>query len=391
VIRGTKIGSILAGLIVYGWMVVPTLSAETEVEWKGELTAWTSAWRLEETNVELGFRYLPGVTFFAPLSSVWSWDAEATVNLYGITHNPAHRDFTSVNDARWYRLWSRWYTDRFEVRLGMQEIAFGPAKLLRTLRWFDQKDSRDPTEFTEGVRGLLFRYYFENQSNLWGWLMTGNDEPMGISPLVTLRDTIEGGGRWQWLSGPAEFGITVHRRRVDPAGQYGAGWLPSAPTVEERLGFDCSLNLGVGLYGEGALIRLEDGGRLPDVQRWLTLGADYTFDIGDGLGTMLELMTVNVRSNSTPTIDVTDRIWAFSGQYGLNLLDRLEWLVFRHEAGPVTLVQAFWKRTTDEVDFTAVFSKGFCPKETAASPIPAVFLAGAACGEGIRLMVQYHY
>jgi hypothetical protein len=391
VIGGTRIGSVLAGVIVYVWMVVPTLLAGTEVEWKGELTAWTSASRFEDTTVALGFRYLPGVTISAPLVGEWQWDAEATVNLYGLTRNPGGGDSTCINDARFYRLWSRWYSEAFEIRLGMQEISFGPAKLLRTLRWFDQKDSLDPTGFTEGVRGLLLRYYFESNTNLWGWLMAGNDEPMGISPLITLRDTIEGGGRWQWLSGPAEFGVTVHRRRVDPVGQLGSGLPASLPTVEERLGFDVGLNLGIGLYAEGALIRLEEGGGLPEEQRWSTLGADYTFDIGEGLGAMVELMTVNVRSKVAPTIDETNRIWAFSGQYGLNLFDRLELLAFRHEGSAVTLLQAFWKRTTDDFDVTTVLTRGFCPDKATSAALPVFFPLGDVCGEGLRLMVQYHY
>jgi hypothetical protein len=49
----------------------------------------------------------------------------------------------------------------------LQKINFGSASMLRPLMWFDQMDPRDPLQLTDGVWGLLGRYYFLNNANIW--------------------------------------------------------------------------------------------------------------------------------------------------------------------------------------------------------------------------------
>ena len=68
----------------------------------------------------------------------------------------------------------RYSSDQFELRLGLQKINFGSASMLRPLMWFDQMDPRDPLHLTDGVWGLLARYYFLNNANIWLWGLYGN-------------------------------------------------------------------------------------------------------------------------------------------------------------------------------------------------------------------------
>jgi len=51
----------------------------------------------------------------------------------------------------------------------LQKINFGSATLFRLLMWFDRIDPRDPLKLTDGVYGLLLRYYFHNNTNIWLW------------------------------------------------------------------------------------------------------------------------------------------------------------------------------------------------------------------------------
>jgi hypothetical protein len=67
--------------------------------------------------------------------------------------------FSSNGDIKPYRLWARYSTSQLEIRAGLQKINFGSANILRPLMWFDQMDPRDPLQLTDGVWGILGRYY----------------------------------------------------------------------------------------------------------------------------------------------------------------------------------------------------------------------------------------
>ena len=62
-------------------------------------------------------------------------------------------------EAKFYRCFARLSHQRSAVRVGLQQLNFGPGRILRALQWFDQLDSRDPTQFTLGVYGALLRQY----------------------------------------------------------------------------------------------------------------------------------------------------------------------------------------------------------------------------------------
>ena len=75
--------------------------------------------------------------------------------------------------------------------------------LLRPLMWFDRIDPNDPLQLTEGVYGLLLKYTFLNNANIWLWGLYGNDDPKGWEAVPTQRKSAEYGGRLQapFLSG----------------------------------------------------------------------------------------------------------------------------------------------------------------------------------------------
>ena len=79
-----------------------------------------------------------------------------------------------------YRVWFRYQIKNWEFRVGLQKIDFGVAQLLRPIQWFNQIDPRDPLGLTNGVRGLLIRHYFKNNSNLWVWGLYGNEKQRGF-------------------------------------------------------------------------------------------------------------------------------------------------------------------------------------------------------------------
>jgi hypothetical protein len=151
--------------------------------------------------------------------------------------------------------------------------------------WFDQLDPRDPLQLTDGVYALLSRYYFRNNANAWLWMLWGNDKPKGWETVPSVRKIPELGGRMQFPVPKGEIALSYHHRTadlngiIDPMNIHGAATYP-----EDRLGLDGKLDLGVGLWGEYALIHSTlDTAYFKPWSKLFTLGMDYTFNLGNGL------------------------------------------------------------------------------------------------------------
>ena len=77
--------------------------------------------------------------------------------------------------------------NKLHIEPGLQKINFGSATMLRPLMWFDQVDPRDPLQLTDGVWGVLGRYYFLNNANIWLWGLYGNKNPGDTANLLVQR------------------------------------------------------------------------------------------------------------------------------------------------------------------------------------------------------------
>ena len=145
-------------------------------------------------------------------------------------------------------MWIRLSSTQYELRAGLQKINFGSASIFRPLMWFDQMDARDPLQITDGVYGLLFRYYFVNNVNIWAWGLFGNMKTKGWEARPTRKYSLEYGARIQVPLFKGELAATYHRRSAD----FGEGFLPVAqegdPAVpENRFGIDGKWDIGIGL------------------------------------------------------------------------------------------------------------------------------------------------
>lgn len=231
-------------------------------------------------------RYIPQVNFERPTGGKGLFDIEVSGNFYG-SAGTLGGNWSSQGKIRPYRAWLRYSNDRMELRAGLQKINFGSAQLLRPLMWFDSLDPRDPLQFTEGVWGGLFRYYFKNNANLWFWALTGNNKRKGWEMTTnTKRFSPEFGGRFQMSVPSGETAVTLHYRE--------STFIPSSDqgieTGEFRVGLDTKVDVGVGLCLETTYQRmLKDVGPLNN-QLAITGGIDYTFGLGNGLGANLEHM-----------------------------------------------------------------------------------------------------
>jgi hypothetical protein len=271
---------------------------------------------------------------------------DISFNTYGTADFYSHDRLETDADLKPYRLWARFAGMQFEMRGGLQKINFGSATLFRPLRWFDTLDPRDPLKLTDGVYALLLRYYFQNNMNIWLWSLYGNEDPKGWEIVGTEDGVPEFGGRLQLPISTGEAALSCHHRRAD------FSYAGDGAVEENRLALDGKWDIGIGLWFEGSLVWRrsipgESGGT--DYQRMLTLGTDYTFDIGNGLAVLAEFFHS----------EGTDFIGA-SVNYPLGLLDEVSGIYNRDLTNEENSYSLRWQRCYDN---WILHLSGFMPEK----------------------------
>ncbi len=108
----------------------------------GQFSGWTIQSRHDnEWHNQTGVRYLPELTLEQSLADLALVDLETSLNGFVVYDT---ENSTGDGKLKLYRLKLRYATAQTETRLGLQRLNFGPAQLLRSLKWFDQLDPRDP-------------------------------------------------------------------------------------------------------------------------------------------------------------------------------------------------------------------------------------------------------
>ena len=273
------------------WLVLaglPLLStAQDSLSFKGQASGWLHYNGGNDLPLYLGGRYIPQLNYDLDLKHDYKVDFEASLNINGSAGFSPDDSIASYGQFKPYRLWARYSSRQFELLAGLQKINFGSASLLRPLMWFDQVDPRDPLKLTDGVWGILGRYYFLNNANIWLWVLYGNSKPKGWEYSGTKSTIPEFGGRIQFPVPSGEAGLSYHHRVADtrnliePSLQYS-----DAP--KNRLGFDIKLDLTIGLWFEGSWVHSKKNLGVLTNQEILNAGADFTFGIGNGLYLIFE-------------------------------------------------------------------------------------------------------
>ena len=291
----------------------------------GQASAYASYSPKNDLDMFTGGRYLPELNYGYTFKNESLLDFEASANIYGSTlFHPFDRSQTD-GEIRPYRLWGRYSGKQYEVRVGLQKIDFGTAMILRSLQWFDEIDPRDPLQFTSGVYGILGRYYFLNNANIWTWVLYGNENPRGFELMKNNQDIPEFGGRVQFPIPRGEIGGTYHHRNASSADLAG---FPSYDNIpENRYALDGKWDVEVGLWFEAVHIsKTKNVGMLTN-QTYLTLGVDYTFGIGSGLNVTLESM-LSTYDKKAFAFENTSNVSATSISYPLGFFDSISAMAY---------------------------------------------------------------
>lgn len=353
----------------------------------GLCVSWMIGKFEERVNPQLGLRYIPEFSLKNSFSGDYVLDAEFSLNGYGVVQFDSADEVETDGEIKPYRLWLRFSSSQFEARLGLQKINFGSAMLLRSLMWFDRIDPRDPLQLTDGVYGLLIRYYFLNNSNIWLWGLYGNDEPKGFEAIPNAEDTIELGGRFQVPVGNGELAFTYHHRQVDLSkGPFPISSPSASPVPENRYALDGKWDIGIGIWFEGALIHQHSDELLHPWRRALTLGMDYTFNWGNGLNFLVEYFV----------FETSKDLWGsgedvqFAGvmlHYPLGLLDAINFISFYDFDNKDLYSFVRWERTYDRWSFHVM---GFWNPDRF-QVYPTRPESSQFAGKGIQIMAVYYY
>lgn len=329
--------------------------AQTALSQTGELHGEASAWLTANPGtsplVQTGLRYIPNLLVKKQLSDGFNADMELSLNSFATARLTTDEHPSYEWNAKPYRAWLRLSTDRFETRVGLQKINFGSALLFRPLMWFDRLDPRDPLQLTDGVYAVLARYYFPNSANLWLWGLYGNKDTKGWELAPTEKETVEYGGRAQSPLWTGEVGVTYHHRRADLTPLIVIhNDMSSLVAPEDRLGFDGKWDIGIGVWFEAVLIRQESDLLPAKYQRQWTVGADYTFPVGNGLYVATEYF--RSEDPSEPFASATGTGFsALSLNYPVGLVDQVSAIIYRDWTNHEWYRLMTWQRTYDNWRF----------------------------------------
>ncbi|MDO9576546.1 MAG: hypothetical protein Q7J16_01545 [Candidatus Cloacimonadales bacterium] len=297
-----------------------TLLFGMEFDLKNKITLSGRLFENESTqNYHLNANSKPDlfVTIFG--NDKFTIDTEQSLDLSYKNSKPESSENNKF-DLNLYRSWFRFSTTQFELRIGKQKINFGPAQILRPLKWFDTIDPTDPQKNSEGVDALLFRYYFLNNANFWFWAI----DPENIFPdheYIQQSDGYEYGGRFQYPFKYCEAAFSYHHRDLYKDIEY-----PLKFDTEDRFGLDYRWDFQIGLWIETMYFALSNADSIR-YNHLFTVGADYTFPIGSGLYALAEHMFYESMTADFPALFQQSSASALMFTYPIGLFDSATALV----------------------------------------------------------------
>jgi hypothetical protein len=315
----------------------------------GQVIGWTTVNPSEPFQAQGGLRYIPELKFEVPLGKL-SLEGEGSLNIWGTSTYTGADTLAYDSKVGLYRAWARISGDQWELRAGLQKINFGSARMLRPLMWFDRIDPRDPLQLTDGVYGLLGRYYFLNNANIWLWGLFGNDEIKGLEQFPTKEKGFEYGGRLQLPVWIGEAALSYHHREADPDAILPDSLHTDNTYPENRIAFDTKVDLGVGLWLEGSLTHHQMDFSPIDFTTLLNAGVDYTFNMGNGLNIMSEFFLM-LAGEKPFTSEQQISFLGATVSYPLNIIHNLSGIVFYNFANKDIYRFINWSMTFDRWTF----------------------------------------
>jgi len=212
-----------------------------------------------------------GVLGNALQKDTWALDYEVTADAKLADGPSVQSGLRDETDVDFFRAWLRMGNEKINLRGGRQKILFGAGAIFRPLGFFDTRNVTGVVPQTRGVDGVRGTYFFDDTTSLQGWVVPGN-----------LEDNLIAGMRWEGVIAGQEAGFVVQYHPETNLED-----LPQFTQELVQLGYHIKGEKNIAYWNESRLdIEQKDGG---DPLRFDTvLGADYTFNIGEGLHFLVE-------------------------------------------------------------------------------------------------------
>lgn len=366
---------------VESMLIMSLVVAASASPFVGELSLLASATGTEGQNIQLQSRYLPTFQKQGILSEVWDYNLELRWQLQW----NSRLDMLDFSDANTliepYRVAVNLQSSRSEIILGLQKINFGSAKILRPLMWFDSLNPTDPLEITSGVTGLTARHYFDSGWSSQLWLLIPGD-PIGWEAFADQSNTLEAGGRISLPVFRGQIGVAADYRVAD-----GSRIDAASPDIAElKLGVDGFWDAGIGLWLESAYTNQQQASATLMEQLMTTVGADYTFWVGNGIFLTLENLNINTW-NSPLSTDQNMNLSSLLVSYSPTMFDQLSCMVFMNWQSETPLFYLSWGQTYDALRWTV---GGFWT-DVQSGAGNAAALNTDISGTGIQVIVAYNH
>lgn len=358
--------------------------AQQKLNFKGQLSGISSFSPDNNLDWFVGVRYIPEASYEIPIDSLHNLDFNLALNLDASTLFHPFNDSKTDGNIDPYRIWTRYSGENYEIRLGLQKIDFGSATLIRPLQWFNQIDPRDPLQLTNGVYGVLGRYYFKNNANIWLWGLIGNEKTRGFEVLETDNSIPEFGARVQLPVSRGEIAFSYHHRNVNS--KFNLGLPQYGHISENRFGFDAKWDVEIGLWFEAThTIKNKDLGSLTN-QTLINIGTDYTFGLGNGLNIVTEHLITSFDEDAF-NFSNTENTTALSANYPLGFFDNIGLMYYYNWNSQKSTVFVNYEHQFNK--FTGYVMGYYNPK--AQQSIQTNDLTTNFSGPGIRFMIVYNH
>jgi len=332
-----------------------------------------------------GARYIPELRINTSIDSVKNIDIVASANISSTVLFSDFNTGESNFNVNPYRVWIRYSSSQFELRLGLQKIDFGSAAILRPLQWFNQIDPRDPLQLTNGVYGIMGRYTFLNNANIRVWGLYGNEMARGFDVVPTNKSIPEFGGRIQNPVPKGELAISFHHRTATSTTIIHLNSFTKIP--ENRFGLDGKWDIGVGLWFEAVYVHKEK--HIEDLtnQTLLNIGIDYTFPIGTGLNAVLEHMLIDFDEEGF-AVNNAMQITAATVMYPLSFFDNITSVIYYDWRSNNT---SFFLNYSHQLNKWTGYVMGYYNPESIQRGIQQNEFVNQFKGPGLRLMLVYNH
>ncbi|HRZ98623.1 MAG TPA: hypothetical protein P5084_13790 [Paludibacter sp.] len=378
-------------LLVFIQIFVSELKAENDsinVHLNGQVVVWTTSQFENPMMIQPGGRFVPSLTGKWNLNENTFFDFETSLNINGNVTFENYKYNALDGQIKPYRVWARLATEKLELRAGLQKINFGQAKMFRPLMWFDGMDVRDPLQLTDGVYGILGKYFFENNANIWAWGLIGNKNRKGWEFNATEQWKPETGGRVELPLFNGEIGLSTNYRKVHAINLLSSKWNDYQLLNESRIGLDGKWDIGAGIWFESSTTITEQNNiMISRFQDMWNVGVDYTFPVGSGLGATVEYLRFHAGDRfliEGMTLNLLGSMFT----YPLSIMDNISLMLFYVPGQNMLFNYASWSRTYDK---WSIYAIGFINPANAQMITFQANSKNLFSGKGVQLMVSYNF